>query len=138
MSVETVRAAHAGLRGPGRRRRWAGVTRGRGRVAVTPVDATASVLGVADFPARTAVAERYADTATGGARPEAAPATVALPPAKAVPPPPVAVSEDRIGVIVSAPGPTPPRPPPAPPGGETFSPASSRPPYAPTSAAPSA
>jgi uncharacterized membrane protein YbhN (UPF0104 family) len=105
MSVETVRAAHAGLRGPGRRRRWAGVTRGRGRVAVTPVDATASVPGVADFPARTAVAERYADTATGGARPEAAPATVALPPAKAVPPPPVAVSEDRIGVIVSAPRP---------------------------------
>ncbi|KKD09769.1 hypothetical protein TN53_00260 [Streptomyces sp. WM6386] len=105
MSVETVRAAHAGLRGPGRRRRWAGVSRGRGRVAVTPVDATASVLGVAGFPARTAVAERYADTATGGARPEAGSATLALPPAKAVPPPPVAVSGDRIGVIVSAPRP---------------------------------
>lgn len=102
MSVETVRAAHAGLRGPGRRRRWAGaaVTRGRGRVAVTPVDATASVTGVADFPARTAVEERYADALPGTGA-----ATVALPLARAVPPPPVAVSEDRIGVIVSAPRP---------------------------------
>ncbi|WUE94895.1 flippase-like domain-containing protein [Streptomyces sp. NBC_00490] len=105
MSVETVRAAHAGLRGPGRRRRWAGVTRGRGRVAVTPVDATAPVRGMAGFPARTAVEERYADPAAGGARPEAGTATVALPPAKAVPPPPVAVSGDRIGVIVAAPRP---------------------------------
>lgn len=107
MSVETVRAAHAGLRGPGRRRRWAGreaVTRVRGRVAVTPVDATASVTGMADFSARTAMEERYADKATGTALPEAV-ATVALPPAKAVPPPPVAVSEDRIGVIVAAPRP---------------------------------
>ncbi|NNN32014.1 hypothetical protein HLK59_16920, partial [Streptomyces sp. S3(2020)] len=62
MSVETVRAAHAGLRGPGRRRRWAGraaVTRGRGRLAVTPLDAVASMTGVADLPARTAAEERY-------------------------------------------------------------------------------
>lgn len=118
MSVETVRAAHAGRRGPGRRRRWAGRTVVRGRVAVTPVEATVSVTGVAAFSAGTAAEERYDDggfpaperavptpdlSALDGAAPHAGVAL--LPPAKAVPPPPVAVSADRIGVIVSTPRP---------------------------------
>lgn len=119
MNVETVRAAHAGLRGPGRRRRWAGgAMPTRGRVRVTPVEATVTVTGVAGFPAGTAMTERYVEATEAPARDEAldrvdgsarcaevpdTAALAALPPAKAVPPPPVAVSADRIGVIVSTP-----------------------------------